>query len=84
MDPHATGTIGKAAKLEPPASDAINDMSYVVAFDEHGRTRDVTRRYTKAYNAKTRRARVESTKDGARWWRKTLKVFDDGLEAVSL
>lgn len=83
MDPLATGTIGKATKLEPPASDGTNDMSYVVAFDEHGCARDVTRRYAKAYNAKTRKARVESTKDGPRWWRRVMRIFDDGHEAAS-
>lgn len=75
VDAVVTGTIGKPAKLEPPASYTLNTLSYVVAFDEHSYARDVTRRYAKAYNAKTRKLRVESTGNGERWWRKALKPF---------
>ena len=50
-------------------------MSYVIAFEDDGSARDVTRRYAKAYNAKTRRDRVEVTKDGERWWRRVMRVY---------
>ena len=50
-------------------------MSYVIAFEDDGRARDVTRRYTKAYNAKTRRDRVEVTNGGERWLRKVMKMY---------
>ncbi|KAF1349659.1 hypothetical protein BDV97DRAFT_352114 [Delphinella strobiligena] len=75
VDPIVTGTINKPAKLEPPASYDHNTLSYVIAFDGDGYARDVTRRYSKAYNAKTRKLRVESTETGDRWWRKALKPF---------
>lgn len=75
VDPLATQTVNKPAKLEPPASDRLNAMTYVVAFEDDGSARDVTRRYAKAYNAKTRKARVESTQNGERWYRKALKIF---------
>jgi xeroderma pigmentosum group C-complementing protein len=75
VDPLVTNSIAKPSTLEPPASDAENIMSYVVAFEEDGTARDVTRRYVKAFNAKTRRLRIESTKGGERWWRKTMRVF---------
>lgn len=66
----------KPGKLEPPASDRDNCMSYVVAFEADGTARDVTRRYAKAYTAKTRRLRVESAmEDGERWWRMTMKYY---------
>lgn len=58
-------------------------MTYVVAADEHGALRDVTKRYAKAYNAKTRKARVEATNDGDRWWRRALKIFRGNFEQVS-
>ncbi|KAF4541277.1 DNA repair protein [Lasiodiplodia theobromae] len=45
------------------------------AFEDNGVAKDVTRRYAKAYNAKTRKLRVESTENGDRWWRKALKLF---------
>ena len=75
VDAVVTGTVAKPSKLEPPASYEANAMTYVVAFEDNGIARDVTRRYTKAYNAKTRKLRVEITEKGEEWWRKALKVF---------
>lgn len=51
-------------------------MSYVVAFEEDASARDVTRRYAKAYNAKIRKTRVESTKDGEAWWKNTMAYYE--------
>jgi len=75
IDPLVTNTIAKNSKFEPPAADSTNDMSYVIAFADDGTARDVTVRYAKAYNAKTRKARVESTKGGAQWWKKATRLF---------
>lgn len=75
VDPLVTKTIAKPSKFEPPAGDPGNNMSYVVAFEDDGSARDVTRRYAKAYNAKTRRERVEVTKDGDRWWRRVMSLY---------
>jgi len=75
VDPLVTRTIGKPSRFEPPASDIKNHMAYVIAFEEDGSARDVTRRYTKAYNAKTRRSRIEATKGGERWWRRVLRMY---------
>lgn len=50
-------------------------MSYVVAFEEDASARDVTRRYAKAFNAKTRKLRVESTRNGERWWARALRFY---------
>ena len=75
IDPLVTQTIAKPSKLEPPAGDPANTLSYVVAFEDDGSARDVTRRYAKAYNAKVRRDRVESTKGGQKWWKRTMKMF---------
>jgi xeroderma pigmentosum group C-complementing protein len=51
-------------------------MSYVVAFEANGTAKDVTRRYAKAYTAKTRKLRLESTsEDGEKWWRKVMKLY---------
>jgi xeroderma pigmentosum group C-complementing protein len=77
MDPTS---VGKPQKFEPPAADPENNMSYVVAFEDDGGARDVTRRYTKAYNSKTRKNRVESTEGGEKWWRKALKFYSRGWE----
>ena len=75
VDPLVTKTIAKSSKLEPPAGDAGNSMSYVIAFEDDGSARDVTRRYAKAYNAKTRRGRIEVTRDGDKWWQKVTRTY---------
>jgi xeroderma pigmentosum group C-complementing protein len=75
-DPMVTNTINKANKIEPPASYDLNQMMYVVAFEEDGVVRDVTRRYAKAFNAKTRRQRIENSgEDGAKWLKAALRLF---------
>ncbi|KAI9827656.1 MAG: hypothetical protein M1826_006219 [Phylliscum demangeonii] len=72
-DPITTGTVRRAAKLEPPWSDPANVMTYVFAFEKDGAARDVTRRYAKAFNAKTRTMRVEATPGGDLWFRKVVQ-----------
>lgn len=51
-------------------------MNYVVGFEDDASVRDVTRRYVKAYNAKTRKLRVENTPHGEKWWDKVLKTYE--------
>lgn len=75
IDPVVTGTLNRPSKFEPSSSYALNQMSYVVAFEDDGVVRDVTRRYTKAYNAKTRRNRIDVTEGGTVWLRKALRLF---------
>lgn len=80
VDVLVTGTHFRPAKLEPPASDRRNALSYVVAFEEDGSAKDVTRRYAKAYTSKTRRMRIDgpavpSSMEGAKWWRKALRRY---------
>ena len=77
LDPLVRNTINKPKTgFEPPASDQLNSMSYVIAFEDDGSARDVTRRYTQWFNAKTRKTRVESTKGGEQWWKKAMKLFE--------
>ena len=75
IDPLVTRSVAKPSKLEPPAGEPENSMTYVLAFENDGSARDVTRRYVKAYNAKTRRERVEITNGGEKWWRRIIKMF---------
>lgn len=77
-DPLVTKTVAKTRAFEPPASDRENCMSYVISFDKDGCARDVTRRYAKAYNGKTRKLRVECTDDGEKWWAKVMRLFSRG------
>ncbi|KAK5412665.1 hypothetical protein LTR06_005635 [Exophiala xenobiotica] len=77
LDPIVRNTINKPKTgFEPPAADQLNSMTYVVAFEDDGSAKDVTRRYTQWYNAKTRKLRVESTKGGQEWWQRTMKTFE--------
>lgn len=71
-----TKSVAKHDKFEPPASDPYNYMNYVIAFEDDASARDVTQRYTKAYNAKTRKTRVEFTKDGEAWWKRALSTYE--------
>ncbi|KXL48136.1 MAG: hypothetical protein FE78DRAFT_87514 [Acidomyces sp. 'richmondensis'] len=76
LDPIVTGTFNKLSRLEPPVSYESIQLSYAIAFESSGVAKDVTRRYAKAYNAKTRRLRVERTgEEGTQWWRKTMRFF---------
>lgn len=88
VDPFVTRTQWKPKALEPPASDRDNCMTYVVAFETDGSAKDVTRRYAKAYNSKTRKMRIEgigtisstaadstSRTSGERWWRRAMRRY---------
>lgn len=75
IDTHSTCTVNSPEKLEPPLSHAQNSLTYAIAFEEDYTAKDVTRRYAKAYNAKTRKFRIECTPHGAEWWRKAMKFF---------
>ncbi|KAJ5583287.1 hypothetical protein N7535_001907 [Penicillium sp. DV-2018c] len=76
IDPVVTKSLAKPSKFEPPASDPQNLMNYVVGFEDDGSARDVTRRYVKAFNAKTRKLRVEITRNGEKWWQKLLRRYE--------
>ncbi|KAJ0110086.1 hypothetical protein J7T55_014889 [Diaporthe amygdali] len=79
VDVLVTYTLFRANKLEPPAADRENCLSYVIAFEEDGCGKDVTRRYAKAYNAKTRRLRVDGPlipeDEGKKWWRRVMRRY---------
>ena len=76
VDPLVRHTFNKPRTgYEPPASDRLNTMSYVIAFEDDDTAKDVTRRYASQLNAKTRKVRVESTKGGEKWWRRTMEFF---------
>ena len=65
VDPLVTCTQWRPAKLEPPGADKLNQMCYVIGFSDDGEAKDVTRRYAKAYNAKTKRGRVDGVVEPA-------------------
>jgi xeroderma pigmentosum group C-complementing protein len=75
IDPLSTFTVNAAEKLEPPLNSSQNSLVYAVAFEDDYTAKDVTRRYAKFYNAKTRKFRVESTPNGEQWWKQTMEFF---------
>jgi xeroderma pigmentosum group C-complementing protein len=75
IDCMTTQTVARPTVFEPAMNDAENSMTYVFAFEESGFAKDVTRRYTKAFTAKTRKSRVERTDRGAKWLKKAMKIF---------
>lgn len=79
IDPLVTLTTAKPRSLEPPASDTSNTLTYAIAFESDGTARDVTRRYAKAFNAKTRRARIETTPSGKAYWARCLAFYHGDL-----
>jgi len=75
IDTHSTFTVNAPEKLEPPLSYTQNTLSYAIAFEEDYTAKDVTRRYAKAYNAKTRKFRVDCTPGGEKWWKCVMQFF---------
>ncbi|KAK1773211.1 hypothetical protein QBC45DRAFT_101564 [Copromyces sp. CBS 386.78] len=100
VDPLVTCTQWRPRALEPPASDKENSLTYAIAFDADGFARDVTRRYAKAYNSKTKRQRIDGPisptvpssgiNTGERWLRRvflrnfTSPDFPTDLDQIEL
>ncbi|KAK3945638.1 Rad4-domain-containing protein, partial [Diplogelasinospora grovesii] len=93
VDPLVTHKQFAPKALEPPAADTQNCLSYAVAFDTEGCVKDVTRRYARAYNSKTRRLRVDGvsgtgtgTGTGEKWWRRALRryrrLYENDLDQI--
>ncbi|PTB69132.1 Rad4-domain-containing protein [Trichoderma citrinoviride] len=79
-DPVVTNTFWKPRVFEPPITDKENCLCYVVAFNEDGTAKDVTRRYAKGYTAKTRKLRIETAaEDGKKWWRKVMRMYQPAV-----
>lgn len=75
-DPVVINSFWKPKIFEPPITDKENSLSYVIAFNADGTAKDVTRRYAKAYTAKTRKLRIETAlDDGRQWWNKVIKMY---------
>lgn len=81
VDPLVTFSQFNPKVYEPPSSDLLNSLTYAVAFNPDSSCLDVTRRYAKAYNSKTRRWRIDglvssrSGLKGERWLRAALRRY---------
>lgn len=70
----------RASQFQPPSSDTRNQMTYVVAYDQLGGVKDVTRRYSFHFNAKTSRKRIQSRSDeDAIWYSRVLRQANSML-----
>ncbi|GAQ43630.1 hypothetical protein AtubIFM56815_008007 [Aspergillus tubingensis] len=76
VDALVTKSMAKPSKFEPPANDPYNLLSYVVAFEDDASVRDVTRRYAKAFNAKTHKLRIECVGNHVNWWNRVLRFYE--------
>lgn len=64
----------RKGKFEAPLSDENYQTWYVLAYDRRGVARDVTRRYTQYYNAKTVKKRIDyDSDDDHRWYVQALR-----------
>jgi len=75
VDPVATKSVNRPTQIEPAFNDPQNCLSYVIAFEEDGTAKEVTRRYTRSYNAKIRKLRVDSTEGGQKWYSQSGALF---------
>lgn len=75
LDPLVTHTIGKPSALTPALSDPLNSLNYAIAFNDDLTAKDVTRRYTRAYNAKILKQRIDLTTQGKAWLSSVLALF---------
>ncbi|VBB87846.1 Conserved hypothetical protein [Yarrowia lipolytica] len=69
--------VGKAGKsrIEPSLQDKLNTLTYALAFNKEGTVTDVTRRYSSAYNSRTRPARLTRYLAGSIWWNKLMGLY---------
>lgn len=86
VDPLVGRTVNQPSKIEPPPTSpegvvGDNLLSYVMGFDSGGDAKDVTRRYAKAFHAKTWKLRVES-QGGERWWNRVMNHLDRFTETL--
>ena len=75
LDPLVTHTIGKPSALTPALSDPLNSLSYAIGFNDDLTAKDVTRRYTRAYNAKILKQRIDISPPGKAWLFSVLALF---------
>lgn len=63
------------SRLEPSVADKLNVLTYALAFNPNGTAVDVTRRYSSAYNSRTRALRISKYLAGSIWWNNLMGLF---------
>ena len=82
----------RKCSFEPPSTDPRNQLVYAIAYDRLGGVKDVTRRYTHYYNAKTIRKRIDNRSDEDEFWYQSviraansnLKVKGTRVDAIEM
>lgn len=65
----------RKCKFEPPSTDMRNQLTYVIAYDRLGGVKDVTRRYSLYYNAKTVKKKIHfRSEEDESWYTRILKA----------
>lgn len=65
----------RKSKFEPPGTDTRNQLTYVIAYDSLGGVKDVTRRYSQYYNAKTIKKSIEfKSEEHALWYENLIRA----------
>lgn len=82
MDP-IRYVVNKKKLMEPPPHDENNRMTYVVALEEDGHARDVTRRYASEYLGKTVKSRVGVKNGQEEWWTRVMGILARPYRLVS-
>ncbi|KAG4305255.1 hypothetical protein PORY_001425 [Pneumocystis oryctolagi] len=75
VDPMVSYLVGKPSKIEQLVSKSRNSLSYIISFDKNGHIKDVTRRYTKNFNSKVKKQRIDSDDEGKVWWERILNFY---------
>ncbi|TPX63489.1 hypothetical protein SpCBS45565_g06575 [Spizellomyces sp. 'palustris'] len=75
VDP-SRGIVKDTEAMEPPAS-AMNQLqiSYVVGYEQGFGVKDLTRRYTSQWGARTVRLRLPPGQEGEGWWEQCLWLY---------
>ncbi|ODV66672.1 Rad4-domain-containing protein, partial [Hyphopichia burtonii NRRL Y-1933] len=73
IDPVVKGIIEqppmrRKSSFEPPYTDPTNQATYVLAYDKLGGIKDVTRRYSQYFNARTVKKRIGFRSDEDQFW----------------
>lgn len=65
----------RKSKFEPPATDTRNQLNYVIAYDRLGGVKDVTRRYSLYYNAKTVKKKIHfRSEEDENWYNRLIRA----------
>lgn len=70
----------RKSRFEPPGTDHTNQCIYVIAYDKLGGVKDVTRRYSQYYNARTVKKRIGfRSEEDDYWYSRLLKSCNSSL-----